>query len=91
MLNQGMGQREIIGFFRAKYGEKILSAPTREGFNLVAWIMPFAAVFAGCFIIVGAIYRWRANQVVEDRNWAIDQEPDPELRRQLQQEIEEQR
>jgi len=28
MINQGMGAKQIIAFFRAKYGEKILSAPT---------------------------------------------------------------
>src|SRR5215472_9185238 len=62
MIAQGMGREQIIGFFRGKYGEKILSAPTTEGFNLLAWIIPFVAVFAGCFIIVGAILRWRADQ-----------------------------
>jgi cytochrome c-type biogenesis protein CcmH/NrfF len=40
MISQGMGREQIIGFFRAKYGEKILSAPTTEGFNLLAWGMP---------------------------------------------------
>lgn len=92
MIALGMGRERIIGFFRAKYGEKILSAPTREGFNLLAWIMPFAAVFAGCFIIVGAISRWRANQAGADAilesSLAAD---DPELKRRLEQEIREQR
>jgi cytochrome c-type biogenesis protein CcmH len=91
MITQGMGREQIIGFFRAKYGEKILSAPTREGFNLLAWIMPFVAVFAGCFIIVGAISRWRANQAVADRTLESSLAPDdPELSRRLEQEIREQ-
>jgi len=91
MIAQGMGREQIIGLFRAKYGEKILSAPTSEGFNLLAWIMPFAAVFAGCFIIVGAISRWRANQASADGTLESGLAPDdPELKRRLEQEIREQ-
>jgi cytochrome c-type biogenesis protein CcmH len=92
MITQGMGREQIIGFFRAKYGEKILSAPTSEGFNLLAWIMPFAAVFAGCFLIVGAISRWRANQALAEG--ALESglaRDDPALKRRLEQEIREQR
>jgi cytochrome c-type biogenesis protein CcmH len=92
MISQGTGREQIIGFFRAKYGEKILSAPTSEGFNLLAWIMPFAAVFAGCFIIIGAIFRWRANQVMDERALgnAVTAD-DPEVRKRLEEEIREQR
>ncbi len=92
MIARGMGEAQIIGFFRAKYGEKILSAPTSEGFNLLAWIIPFAAVFVGCFIIVGAISRWRALQVMEAGLSASAPAPDdPELKRRLEQELREQR
>jgi cytochrome c-type biogenesis protein CcmH len=89
MIAQGMGRDQIIGVFRARYGEKILSAPTSEGFNLLAWIMPFVAVVAGCFIIVGAISRWRGrtNGSLQS-DLSVD---DPELRRRLQREVREER
>jgi cytochrome c-type biogenesis protein CcmH len=90
MIAQGMGRSQIIAAFRAQYGEKILSAPTVEGFNLLAWIMPFAAVLAGCFIIVGALGRWRSNQA--NRSKAADpdrSEYDSDLRRRLEHEIQE--
>jgi len=91
MIAQGLGREQIIGFFRAKYGEKILSAPTAEGFNLFAWIIPFAAVFAGCFIIIGAIARWRTNPVIETEALPNGPAPyDPALKRRLEQEIREQ-
>jgi cytochrome c-type biogenesis protein CcmH len=90
MISQGFGREQIIGSFRAKYGEKILSAPTQEGFNLLAWIMPFVAVFAGCFIIVSAISRWRSNQPID--NAALANLPDdPELKHRLEEELREQR
>lgn len=89
MIAQGVGRERIVGVFRAKYGEKILSAPTSEGFNLLAWIMPFVAVFAGCFIIFGALSRWRVqtNENLESSLLADD----PELKRRLQREINEER
>jgi cytochrome c-type biogenesis protein CcmH len=90
MIRRGMGRKEIIGFFRAKYGEKILSSPTLEGFNLLAWIIPFAAVFAGCFLIVGAIFRWRANQVIEEHAFESSLAPDDAvMRHRLEEEIRE--
>jgi len=92
MIAQGMARKRIIGFFRTKYGEKILSAPTSEGFNLLAWIIPFAAVFAGCFIIVGALSRWRADRITEADASTTGFAPyDPELKHRLEQEIREQR
>ena len=44
MIGNGMGRAQIIAFYRHKYGEKVLSAPTAEGFNLLAWTMPFIAL-----------------------------------------------
>ena len=52
MLAHGMGRAEIIAYFRKQYGEKILSAPTTQGFNLLAWTMPFVALMAGGGLIV---------------------------------------
>ena len=43
MIDKGMDRPAIIAIYRTKYGEKILSAPTTEGFNLLAWVMPFFA------------------------------------------------
>ncbi len=47
MIGRGMNGPQVIAYFRGKYGEKILSAPTTQGFNLLAWVMPFAAIVAG--------------------------------------------
>ena len=60
MIGRGMTRTGIIATFRAKYGEKILSAPTTEGFNLLAWLMPFGAILAGCGLLFGVASRWRA-------------------------------
>jgi cytochrome c-type biogenesis protein CcmH len=58
MIKRGMSRLQIIQSFRQKYGEKVLSAPTTEGFNLLAWVMPYVAVGAGMLLIMIAVARW---------------------------------
>lgn len=47
MLESGLTVDQIIQQQIEKYGETILSAPTKNGFNLTAWIMPFGALIFG--------------------------------------------
>ena len=46
-INQGQSKDQTVGYFVSQYGEKMLSSPAKKGFNLVAWVVPFAAVVAG--------------------------------------------
>ncbi len=92
MIGRRMDRAQIVGFFRAKYGEKILSAPTTEGFNLLAWVMPFAAIALGGGLIALAALRWhRAAPPSEPDAPALPERPlDRELRRRLDAELKEQ-
>jgi cytochrome c-type biogenesis protein CcmH len=47
MINQGQDKDQIVGSFVTQYGEKMLSSPPKTGFNLIAWVVPFAAVAVG--------------------------------------------
>ncbi|MCC6765798.1 MAG: cytochrome c-type biogenesis protein CcmH [Deltaproteobacteria bacterium] len=58
-LGEGRTRAEVLAYFSTKYGEKILSAPTTTGFNLVAWVTPFAAVLVAGAVIVVVSRRWR--------------------------------
>jgi cytochrome c-type biogenesis protein CcmH len=60
MIGKGQSGAQIIAFYRHKYGEKVLSAPTTEGFNIVAWVMPFLVVVLGGAVIVYTANRWRS-------------------------------
>ncbi len=54
----GKSKPEILSYFKSKYGEKILSAPTTTGFNVVAWVTPFALVLVGGLLVGVIIMRW---------------------------------
>lgn len=58
LVEGGYGAREIIDAFRDTYGERALMAPTREGFNLVGWAMPFTALVAGAAVVAVLVRRW---------------------------------
>jgi cytochrome c-type biogenesis protein CcmH/NrfF len=91
MIGNGMGRAQIIAYYRHKYGEKVLSAPTTEGFNLLAWTMPFIALVVGGGLIVLAFGRWRTTPPLLPAGSTPAPAPsfDPELRRRLEKELEE--
>ena len=51
---------EILAAFRAAYGEKVLMAPMRSGFNLVGYTMPFIALGTGAVIVAVLLKRWKS-------------------------------
>lgn len=68
-LDQGMTRDQILASYVKTYGEKVLAAPTKKGFNLTAWVTPFVAVLLGAGVILLAIRRWvgtfRGEETVE--------------------------
>ena len=105
MLAHGMGRAEIIAYFRKQYGEKILSAPTTQGFNLLAWTMPFVALIVGGGLVVLMMGRWRgepssapqssndSGPCSSDKSGSSDKPDkfDPALRERLERELRERR
>jgi len=59
-LASGQTVDQVIEAYVAQHGEKIRSAPTRRGFNLLAWVMPFAAILTAGIWIVVRVRRWAA-------------------------------
>jgi len=51
---------EILAAFRAVYGEKVLMAPLKSGFNLVGYTMPFVALGTGAVIVAALLKRWKS-------------------------------
>ncbi len=59
LLAQGKSDAEIIEIFVKEYGKQVLAVPPAEGFNLLAWTMPFVAIAAGLMLIWVFIQRFR--------------------------------
>ena len=47
MLDSGLTVDQIVQQQITEYGETVLSAPTKTGFNLTAWVIPFGALLVG--------------------------------------------
>jgi len=62
-LAKGQSSDQVVAAYVSRHGEQIRSAPERSGFNLIAWIMPFAAILAGALMIVALTRRWQARGV----------------------------
>ena len=54
----GYSAEEIIEAFNDTYGEQVLMAPKREGFNLVGYFMPSAALATGAIVVALLIRKW---------------------------------
>ncbi|MEE8414004.1 MAG: cytochrome c-type biogenesis protein CcmH [Dehalococcoidales bacterium] len=57
-MERGQSGAQIIQTFVRQYGEQVLSSPPKKGFNLIAWILPFAAILVGGAIIYAALKKW---------------------------------
>jgi cytochrome c-type biogenesis protein CcmH len=57
-IASGANDDAILASFAAKYGATVLAAPTTHGFDLVAWIAPFAVFAAATLGTILLIRRW---------------------------------
>ena len=54
----GYSAQEILDAFVETYGERVLLAPKKQGFNWAAYVAPFAALGAGAIAVAALIRRW---------------------------------
>ncbi len=57
-IAQGQSEEQITQLLVAQYGEQVLASPPKRGFNLLAWVTPFAVILAGGGLIYLSIKRW---------------------------------
>lgn len=55
----GGPDQAVLDGFVAKYGYVVLAAPTASGFDLAAWVVPFALLLAGLLTVVLVVRNWR--------------------------------
>lgn len=52
LADRGMEKKEILDYFVAQYGERILASPAATGFNLMAWITPVIILLVGLAVLI---------------------------------------
>jgi cytochrome c-type biogenesis protein CcmH/NrfF len=58
-LDRGDNDSLTLQSFVQKYGTTVVAAPTTTGFNRIAWIMPYFALFAGIALVIVIVRTWR--------------------------------
>lgn len=57
-LEAGRSPEALVQYYVEEYGEQVLAAPTKRGFNMVAWVAPFAALIIGAVAVYFLIGMW---------------------------------
>lgn len=84
MVLEGQSDEDIKAYFVSRYGEWILRAPRKQGFGLVLWVLPFAAI-AGA----GALLLWHLRRAAGRARAAAPSAPvlSPEQRARLERDL----
>ena len=84
-LAAGESPAEVQRYFVERYGEWILLAPPRRGFNLLVWLFPVAAVVAGFAAAAALVWRWtHRRRGVHTPPVAVDAAMSERIRRELE-------
>jgi cytochrome c-type biogenesis protein CcmH len=73
-ITAGDTDDKIFDTFAAKYGATVLAAPPASGFNLVAWIAPFAVFAAALLGTILLVRHWSVG-----KSGMASQAADPEM------------
>jgi cytochrome c-type biogenesis protein CcmH len=65
LVEGGYDEPEIMAAFQSVYGERVLMAPVKSGFNLLGWTMPFIALGTGAVVVAALLRRWRSRAPAE--------------------------
>jgi cytochrome c-type biogenesis protein CcmH len=62
-LAQGKTESQILDHYVSVYGERILASPRAKGFNTLAYVLPWAFLLFGAFVVMGYLRRWRGRSL----------------------------
>lgn len=86
-LESGLTVEQVIQVYVDKYGETVLSAPSKSGFNLTAWLTPFAAILGGGLGIRKIVQAWLRKTRVPPSREKADGPEAGKLSKKLQNEL----
>lgn len=86
-IDQGATRSQIKRELVQQWGTRILAAPPRHGFDLLAWLLPIAGVLGGAAVIGVLAWRW-SRQREPAAQWTLTARPlGPEDERRVDEEL----
>ena len=73
-LSEGWTDQQVIDYFVAQYGERVLAEPQRKGFTSLVWFLPTIVALIGLWIVYEILKNWRKQKPV-----VITTKPLPEI------------
>jgi cytochrome c-type biogenesis protein CcmH len=64
MLAAGKSEEQILDFYVARYGERILATPRARGFNMLVYVLPWAGLVAGIALVGLVLRKWLSLRAV---------------------------
>jgi cytochrome c-type biogenesis protein CcmH len=91
-IAEGDTKSEIKAKLVEQFGERVLAAPPKKGFNLIAWVLPIAGIAIAGGLLGFAAWRWTQAGKRGERDEggappAVESPLDPELARRLDEEL----
>lgn len=78
-LEQGWNKSEILDFFAARYGPKVLADPPKSGTNLILWATPPIGLLLGIIMLIIILKSMKAFKNREFHFTPVDSDLDPYL------------
>ena len=63
-VDRGDNDDLTLQVFVQKYGTTVMAAPSKTGFNRVAWIMPYLVLALGLIMVAMIVRMWRSRPLV---------------------------
>ena len=90
-IKAGATKQQIKDFLVSQYGEQILAAPPKHGFDLLAWALPLAGILLAAGVLAVAAWGWSRGRADPERMPAHSMNGrgrlEPELERRLDEEL----
>ncbi|MGE5274195.1 MAG: cytochrome c-type biogenesis protein CcmH [Verrucomicrobiota bacterium] len=86
-IADGDTKSEIERKLVLQFGPAVLAEPSKHGFNLLVWVLPFVALGLGAVVLAWLVWRWSRRRESEAPAAASAVPIDPELERRLDDEL----
>jgi cytochrome c-type biogenesis protein CcmH len=58
MFKEGLSKEQTYDYLAQTYGDDVLAAPPKRGFNWIAWVTPFVATVGGGAVVFLGLEKW---------------------------------